>query len=317
MIKEFRLSIDQSIEALALLMQMEPDEYARLEEDWIPPPDILQRLCSLFEWNYQEISRLARNTPQRRPGVAVPESTASSQRRPLHELMRDARMEVEQTQEGIATLLSIPVDYYQALEEGVAPNDELLRKICSLFNWNYLQMRQRLISDTSPSLGPYQPPLPAREIRARFPEKPLPPEFNQPAHGRVSFGARLRDARLEVGQSLEGMALLLQIPPDLYEQIETDQAPLDTEMLRHISALFEWNYHEVINHYKSQNRQLWQPSVTHLQGPEPHRVRKLQGLQDEISAGWRDLNVEQQDALLSQMELVRDTIDRWKMKNKL
>ena len=63
MIKDFRLSIDQSIEALALLMQMDPEEYARLEEDWNPPADVLQRLCALFEWNYQEISRLAMNTP--------------------------------------------------------------------------------------------------------------------------------------------------------------------------------------------------------------------------------------------------------------
>ena len=41
----------------------------------------------------------------------------------------------------------------------------------------------------------------------------------------------------------------------------------------------------------------------------------MQGLQDEIAIGWRELNQEQQDALLSQLELVRDTIDRWKLKN--
>ena len=32
-IREFREDIGQSIEALALLMQMEPEEFARLEED--------------------------------------------------------------------------------------------------------------------------------------------------------------------------------------------------------------------------------------------------------------------------------------------
>ena len=52
MIREFREDIGQSIEGLALLMQLEPDEFARLEEDWIPPDDILKRLCALFEWNY-------------------------------------------------------------------------------------------------------------------------------------------------------------------------------------------------------------------------------------------------------------------------
>ncbi|GIT07272.1 MAG: hypothetical protein CM1200mP30_09020 [Pseudomonadota bacterium] len=62
-IREFREDIGQSIEGLALLMQMEPEEFARLEEDWIPPDEILQRLCSLFEWNYIDIKRLADNTP--------------------------------------------------------------------------------------------------------------------------------------------------------------------------------------------------------------------------------------------------------------
>ena len=59
MILEFREDIGQSIEGLALLMQMDPEEYARLEKDWIPPDDTLQRLCALFEWNYQDIKRLA------------------------------------------------------------------------------------------------------------------------------------------------------------------------------------------------------------------------------------------------------------------
>ena len=38
-------------------------EFARLVEDWIPADEILQRLCSLFEWNYKDIKRLADNTP--------------------------------------------------------------------------------------------------------------------------------------------------------------------------------------------------------------------------------------------------------------
>ena len=63
MIREFREDIGQSIEGLALLMQLEPDEFARLEEDWIPPDDILKRLCTLFEWNYNDIKRLADKSP--------------------------------------------------------------------------------------------------------------------------------------------------------------------------------------------------------------------------------------------------------------
>ena len=56
MILEFREDIGQSIEGLALLMQMEPEDYLELEKEWIPPDNILKRLCSLFEWNYIEIA---------------------------------------------------------------------------------------------------------------------------------------------------------------------------------------------------------------------------------------------------------------------
>ena len=66
-IREFREDIGQSIEGLALLMQMEPEEFARLEVDWIPSDEILQRLCSLFEWNYKDIKRLAQKTPNSKP----------------------------------------------------------------------------------------------------------------------------------------------------------------------------------------------------------------------------------------------------------
>ena len=134
MIKDFRLSIDQSIEALALLMQMDPEEYARLEEDWNPPAEILQRLCALFEWNYQDISRLAMNTPQA-PQSQLTEGGKA--RATFGEQLQAERLAVGQTLEGLSTLLGIPVDYYQALEEGVIPPDELLRKICSMFEWNY------------------------------------------------------------------------------------------------------------------------------------------------------------------------------------
>ena len=77
-ILEFREDIGQSIEGLALLMQMDPEEYARLEKDWIPPDDILRRLCALFEWNYQEIKRLADNTPSARRSKTIPPNQQSS-----------------------------------------------------------------------------------------------------------------------------------------------------------------------------------------------------------------------------------------------
>ena len=43
MVREFRNSVNQSVEGLALLLGMPPEDYARLEEDWIPPDDVLER----------------------------------------------------------------------------------------------------------------------------------------------------------------------------------------------------------------------------------------------------------------------------------
>jgi transcriptional regulator with XRE-family HTH domain len=315
MIKEFRISIDQSTEALALLMQVNQEDYARLEEDWIPPADILQRLCTLFEWNYQEISRLALNTPQARQAPAVEGGRA---RATFGEQLQTERLAVGQTLEGLATLLGIPVDYYQALEESVIPSDELLRKICAMFEWNYRQVRQRLITSTTPNFGGYQPPLSARDIRTRFPETLETPEWNAtPTESRFSLGERLREAREDFGQPAEALALLLQITPELYEEIEQNLTRPSQELIRQICALFEWNYNEVVHQFRHQNRQLWQPAITHLNNLEPHQVQKLQGLQDEITSGWKELTKEQRDTLLSQLELVRDTIDRWKLKNTL
>ena len=124
MILEFREDIGQSIEGLALLMQMDPEEYARLEKDWIPPDDTLQRLCALFEWNYQDIKRLADVTPSKRSRKTSPqiqksaspdsnsEKIASTH---LANLIKDAREDAKQDAAGIATLLGISVDYYQEL----------------------------------------------------------------------------------------------------------------------------------------------------------------------------------------------------------
>ncbi len=166
-------------------MQMDPEEYARLEEDW-NPCGCSSTSVRLFEWNYQDISRLAMNTPQSPQSQLTEGGKARST---FGEQLQAERLAVGQTLEGLSTLLGIPVDYYQALEEGVIPPDELLRKICSMFEWNYRQVRQRRITSTNPSFGGYQPPLSAREIRNRFPNKPDTPEWNEvPPENRFSWG---------------------------------------------------------------------------------------------------------------------------------
>mgnify|MGYP001195972142 FL=1 len=109
MIREFREEIGQSIEGLALLMQMEPEEFARLEVDWIPSDEILQRLCSLFKWNYKDIKRLAQNTPNSKPKeknhgskqINVEGKSDDISPTPLAGIVRESRNNAGQDKKGI------------------------------------------------------------------------------------------------------------------------------------------------------------------------------------------------------------------------
>ena len=139
-IRKFREDIGQSIEGIALLMQMAPEEFARLEKDWVPSDEILQRLCSLFEWNYKDIKMLADNTPNSKPKeknrankqqVSVSGASDEIATTPLAGIVRKARNNAGQDIKGISTLLGVSTDYYEEIETGLVPPNNLLRKLCS------------------------------------------------------------------------------------------------------------------------------------------------------------------------------------------
>ena len=227
MIREFRADIGQSIEGLALLMQLEPDEFARLEEDWIPPDDILKRLCALFEWNYNDIKRLADKTPSvkskkkelEKPDSSLAEETSAKTEVPqFAKMIQEARITAGQNTLGIATLLSIAPDYYEEFESGLIPPDDLLRKLCSLYGWNYKQIQQKINSHSPILYGTRQPPLPVKEMQARLPKIELP-EIPDIPEG-VTLHELIQQSRIEAKQNVKGISLLLQISTEYYEQIE-------------------------------------------------------------------------------------------------
>ena len=55
-----------------------------------------------------------------------------------------ARNDVNQDEIGIATLLGISVEYFKEIENGLLPPNELTRKICTLFRWNFKQINQKI-----------------------------------------------------------------------------------------------------------------------------------------------------------------------------
>ena len=281
MILEFRKDIGQSIEGLALLMQMEPEEFAQLEKNWIPPDDILQRLCALFEWNYLEIKRLADNTPSTKTNTTIQgnQQPSSAEKKsakisapPFAKMIKDAREVVKQDALGIATLLGISSDSYQEFEDGVIPPDHLLRKLCSLFGWNYKQVLQKINSQATVLLGNRQPLLHAREIQARLPKMELPefPEVAPP----VPLHEKILQARKNADQNVAGISLLLQINSEFYEQIESGTVKPDPDLLKRISALFGWNYHDLLKREKNSQFSQLIPAITTLDSAE-HSITEM------------------------------------------
>ncbi|MDP6656623.1 MAG: helix-turn-helix transcriptional regulator [SAR324 cluster bacterium] len=323
MILEFREDIGQSIEGLALLMQMDPQEYARLEKDWIPPDETLQRLCALFEWNYQEIKRLADVTPSAKKSKtiqpnqqssSVENNSAESAPTPLAKLIKDAREAFKQDELGIATLLGISVDYYQEFENGVIPPDEFLRKLCSLFGWNYKQILQKINSQSSVLLSNQPSLLHAIEIQARLPKQEVLeiPEVPPP----VPLHEQILQARMNADQNVEGISILLQINPELYEQIESGTVNPDPDLLKRISSLFGWNYNELLNREKSSHFSQLLPAITSLDSPDSSITEiKLRKILQEIAENWQGISKEQQQILLTQLEFLRGSMENMDHEN--
>ena len=230
MIREFRESINQSVEALAMLLQLSPEEYNQLEENWNPPDPVLERICTLFEWNYQDIKRISLQGPFNEDPDSEEEGDADTGQSspaslPFAQKLAQARMEAGQTPEGMAMLLGVSEDYYLLLEENTQPDDDLLRRICGLFHWNYNEVLQKLRTRNHPLYSTTRPPLSFDEMRmdeisGSFPELPeiqAPQPLNQ----------RIRQAREEVSQSIEGLALLLQLNPEYYEKLDSGEITPD------------------------------------------------------------------------------------------
>ena len=315
-IREFREDIGQSIEGLALLMQMEPEEFARLEVDWIPSDEILQRLCSLFKWNYKDIKRLAQNTPNskqkeknhgNKQQVYVEGKSDDIAPTPLAGMVRESRNNAGQDTKGISTLLGVSLDYYAEIESGLVPPDNIIRKLCSLYGWNYKQIQQKIKTQSTHILGTRQPPLPASEIKARLTKVEIP-DIDETSSG-ILLNEHIKRARVEADQNVEGISLLLQINPEYYQQIESGDVVPDPALLKKISTLYSWNYHEILNREKNAQLSQLQPTVTILESSDSSvNELKLRETQAEIAENWKNIPKENQQTLLTQLEFIRDSM---------
>ena len=311
MVKEFRLSINQSAEALAMMLQITLEEYESLETDWVPPDEVLQQMCTLFEWNYQDIKRMALNTSS--PATIRQNHPEPMTREPssFHHLLQAARAEAGQSPEVIAMLLNIAPEYYQSFENTTIPPDDLVRKICSLFQWNYRDIRQQLINHATPRVTVGPPPLSLKEMQAHLPKKEMPSlplEDNDPE----TLARRLYQARMEHQQTPSGISLLLDISEDYYLKLESGTIP-EPELLKRIAGLFQWNYNELRLLLQNENIHQFQPRVTEIQSSSGLPLSQVQMLLEEIQQCWKGMEPEKQALLLVQLEVIRDTAKRWQL----
>ena len=125
----------------------------------------------------------------------------------------------------------------------------------------------------------------------------------------VSLHEQIKQARVEADQNVEGMSLLLQINPEYYQQIESGDAVPDPELLKRISTLFGWNYHEILNREKNAQLSQLQPTVTILESSDSSITEvKLRETQAKIAENWKNISREDQQTLLTQLEFIRDSM---------
>ena len=173
---------------------------------------------------------------------------------------------------------------------------------------------QKINSQRSVLLGNLQPLIHAKEIQARLPKQELMeiPDISGP----VPLHEQILKARVNADQNVEGISILLQINPELYEQIESGIVFPDPDLLKRISSLFGWNYNELLNREKSSHFSELLPAITSLNSPDSSISDiKLRNILREISETWRKLSKDHKQTLLKQLEFLRGSMENMDHEN--
>lgn len=242
-------------------------------------------------------------------------------------LLQDARLAGEQTTDVMAVLLNITQEEYELLESGQYPDDETLRRICTLLGWNYYDTQRLLINEMiaprnlarAPAKGEARskaPPPPATV--AGEPAPPPTAPLEQAGSGSraarptqpETLGSRLREVRLVTGQSVDVIAMLLNTDAETYMALEAGASPSD-EMLRRISSVYRWNYQELLNLLRSEHAHSFQPVRVGTPYPAATAdLEKLKALNQEVQNIFYRMNPQERVRVLAQIELIRDTMRR-------
>ncbi len=231
-------------------------------------------------------------------------------KRTFHELLRTTRQEAEQTVEVMAVLLNMSPEEYEALETWKYPDEETLKRLCLMMEWNYYDTQRLIINEMiSPNRPVPAAPPDAPQGEGGAPHAPQPAEYRH-APTMSTLGERLREVRLITGQSTEIIALMLNIDEEHYLRIEGGEQPSD-EVLRRISLVYNWNYQDLISILRSEQARTFQPPRVGMPflGSTAHTARFRQ-LSRELEALFNRLSDADQQMAIAQLELIRDTMRR-------
>ena len=232
-----------------------------------------------------------------------------SSKRTFHELLSRTRQDADQTSEVMAVLLNMSAEDYEALESWKYPDEETLKRLCLMMEWNYYDTQRLIINEM---ISPRRPkPAAGDETGAMAAPQGMPGAGQTPSGGvRNSLGERLREVRMITGQSTEIIALMLNIEEEEYNRLEEGGQPSD-EVLRRISMVYNWNYQDLISVLRSEHAKSFQPSRVGMPflGATAQTARFRQ-IGQELEGMFMQLSDSEQQMVLAQLELIRDTMRR-------
>ncbi|MEE8395793.1 MAG: hypothetical protein V3S29_07035 [bacterium] len=233
-------------------------------------------------------------------------------RRTFHDLLRTSRTEADQSPEVMAVLLNMTTEDYEALEAWKYPDEETLKRLCLMSEWNYYDTQRLIINEmisphrAAPKESEGEQPAPAPDGGSpRGREK-----TRVPPGGMSTLGDRLREVRLVTGQSIDIIALLLNIDSEAYTRLEGGEPPTN-EVLRRISVTYNWNYQDLVSILRSQHAKSFQPARVGMPflgaTAETGRLRRIV---HELEALFGQVPQADRKMVLAQLELVRDSMRR-------
>jgi len=236
----------------------------------------------------------------------------NSPKRTFHELLRSSREAANQTHEVMAVVLGLSVEDYEDLESHKYPDEETLKRLCLINEWNYYDTQRLIINEM---ITPHN----AEKHSSRPVEKKDKAGAGKPASSGIprsremkmtTMGDRLREVRLVTGQSIDIISLLLGIDSEHYKRLEEGEPPND-ELLRKISVVYNWNYQDLETLLRSQIAKNFQPSrvgMPFMASSASHT--RFQQIVREMEKLFLRVQDADQKMALGQLELIRETLRR-------